>query len=439
MNRFNGHVPVFHRCCRRAAAPACATAMFAAVILAVSQPAAAQRAEPLMLAEAERLALAAEPGVESLMSGALAFDAHSVVAGELPEPSLRIGLNNFPVESGGFSTEAMTNMALAVRQEFPPGSERRASERRFAALADKERQAAEARRRDVLSAVRRHWLELNYWQRTHAHVAESRPFFADLLDITRSLYSVGRRSQQDVLRAELELARLDDRLIDVERRSAAARAALRQWIGADADRPLVERLPDWGAVPPVETLKQDLASHPALEAADAEIAAREAGVAVADARSSPRWAIDLGYSYREGELPSGLPRSDFISLNVTVGLPFLRRRAVDSALSAALAEQRTAESDRQRLYRELVRRVDSVYAQWQDLSRRLSLYDTRILTQTREHADAALLAYQSDRADFADVMRAYIDDLNTRIDYVRLETERAQSFAELANLGGFEQ
>ena len=33
-------------------------------------------------------------------------------------------------------------------------------------------------------------------------------------------------------------------------------------------------------------------------------------------------------------------------------------------------------------------------------------------------------------------MRAYIDDVNTRIDHIRLQVERTQSYAVLANLGG---
>ena len=47
-----------------------------------------------------------------------------------------------------------------------------------------------------------------------------------------------------------------------------------------------------------------------------------------------------------------------------------------------------------------------------------------------------MLAYQSDTADFSDVMRAYIDELDARVDFVRLEVERARSHAVIANLGG---
>ena len=86
-------------------------------------------------------------------------------------------------------------------------------------------QEADARGDDVLAATRIAWLDLYYWSKARELVRESRPFFDDLATITRSLYAVGRRNQQDVLRAELELSRLDDRLIDIERQQLRARAA----------------------------------------------------------------------------------------------------------------------------------------------------------------------------------------------------------------------
>jgi hypothetical protein len=83
--------------------------------------------------------------------------------------------------------------------------------------------------------------------------------------------------------------------------------------------------------------------------------------------------------------------------------------------------------------------LDAEYARWTDLTRRLALYDTQILAQSRGQSQAALLAYQSDAGDFADVMRASIDDLDTRLQRIRLQVKRAQSYAVLANLGGLEQ
>jgi outer membrane protein TolC len=396
----------------------------------------AQHNVPLTLAEAEDLALDQEPGHAALLARAAALEERSIVAGQLPDPMLRVGLNNYPLESGGFSTEGMTNAMVGVRQEFPPGETRSISTRQLQSMSAELAESAAARGLDVLTAARSSWLESYYWDRAHTLVFESRPFFDDLATVTRSLYAVGRKNQQDLLRAELELSRLDDRLIEIERRRASARAALGEWVGANADRPIASKLPAWNQMPSRAALRSNLLQHPAMKAADAQIDARAAGVDLADQRSRPGWALEAGYSYREGVLPDGQPRSDMISVNVTVGLPFFRKKSVDSSLSAALHERSAARASKQQVLRRLTSQLDTEYARWQDLTRRMSLYEEQILGQTEDQARAALVAYQSDSGDFADVMRGYIDDLNARLDHVRLQVERAQSYAMLANLGG---
>jgi len=410
--------------------------LIAATVL-ISMPALAQQDIPLTLAAAEDLALAEEPGQQALAAKAAALVERAVIAGELPDPMLRVGLNNFPFESGGFSTEGMTSIGVGLQQAFPAGKTRAIGARRFGLLADEMNENAAARGRNVITATRNAWLDAYYWQRAHNLVSESRPFFADLATITRSWYAVGRKTQQDVLRAELELSRIDDRLIEIDRQRSGSLAALAQWIGRDATRPLATKLPEWKQVPALESMQQNLLAHPSLRASDAQVEARNAGVDLAAERSKPAWAVDLSYKYREGSLASGEPRSDFVSLGVTVGLPFFSRKSVDSTLSAALSERSAAKSSRERTLRSLHSRLTAEHAAWLDLTRRLELYDSRILGQARDHAEASLLAYQSDRGDFADVMRGYINDLDTRIDHIRLQVERAQSYAVLANLGGF--
>jgi outer membrane protein TolC len=409
-------------------------ATLVAIITATS--AQAQSNLPLTMAEAEDLALAAEPGRLSLEAQAAALDERAIVAGELPDPMLRVGLNNFPLESGGFSTEGMTQVMVGYRQAFPAGKTRSLSFEKFGLLADSMNENAATRGRSVRTATQKAWLELYFLDHAEALIVESRPFFSDLAEITRSLYSVGRKNQQDVLRAELELSRLDDRLIDIERRRARSRAALAEWIGDEAYRPIATNFPRWTSVPPLPDLQRGLTQHPAVLAAEANVGASEAGVKIADERSKPNWALDIGYGYREGNLPSGEPRSDLVTVGVTVGLPFFNKKSVDSTLTAALHERSAARSSKLRLERELGRQLDAEHAQWQELTRRLALYDAEILTQANDQADAALLAYQSDAGDFADVMRASIGYLNTRIERLRLSVDRAQSYAMLVNLGG---
>jgi outer membrane protein TolC len=398
---------------------------------------AAQQALPLTLQEAEELALYDEPGQNSLRLRAGALRDESVAGGQLPDPTMRVGLANFPIQSGGFTTEGMTQAQLGIRQVFPGGNTRELTTRKFRTLADEMSHKADGRGRDVLTAVRMAWLETHYWREAHQMAIESRPFFADLATITTSLYSVGRKSQQDVLRADLELRRLDDRIINMSNQHSRSRAALSEWVGTESERPLATMLPEWNAVPPLAVLKKDLRAHPAMLAADASVGASFVSVNLAEQKYKPDWAVDLGYGYRDGFLSNGDPRSDFVSLSVTVDLPFFRSNRQDKSVGAALSQRRAADQSREELLRRLNSQLDAEYVRWEELGNRLALYEESILGVSADNASAALAAYQSDTGDFADVMRGYVDDLNTRLEYVRLQMERAQSYAVLANLGGF--
>ncbi len=399
-------------------------------------PAAAQQSLPLTLKEAEAIALDAEPGQAALTATADAFAEQAVAAGQLPDPTLRLGLANFPLESGGFTTEGMTQGQLGIRQAFPPGKTRSLSTQQFRSMSAEMRQSADGRRRDVLTSVRKAWLNAWYRDRAHSVVTESRPYFADLVTVARSLYSVGKKNRQDVLRAELELSRLDERLIGIEQERARARAALSQWVGDESQRAIAPRLPAWTGLPDDGFLSAQLSEHPALQAAGARIDAREAGVRLAEERYKPGWAVDLGYGYRDGLLPDGSPRSDFVSLSVTVDLPVFRKHRQDRRFAAALSERRAAFESREELLRRLDSQLETELARWRELDRRLDLYEQRILILADDQASAALDAYRSDAGDFADVMRGVIDRLNAQLDVVRLQSERAQSYAVIANLGG---
>ena len=114
--------------------------LVAAILLA--SPVHSQHNIPLTLAEAEDKALLAEPGQQAMYARALALRERGVAAGELPDPMLRVGLNNFPIQSGGFSTEGMTSAAVGLRQAFPASQTRVSNTRRFDSLADEMNQNA---------------------------------------------------------------------------------------------------------------------------------------------------------------------------------------------------------------------------------------------------------------------------------------------------------
>lgn len=393
---------------------------------------------PLTIAEAEDLATAREPGMAALLARSQAVREKAIAAEQLPDPTLRIGLANFPISGGGFSAEGMTQAQLGLRQAFPRSRARELAGESMRSQGAAFRHRADARRRDVVYTVRRAWLEVYYTRQAWTLVNESRPFFEDLVTITRSMYGVGRKTQHDVLRAELELSRLEDRLIDIAGKQAQAQAGLSRWLAEDAYRPLTASLPAWSEPPVAGDLRSSVALHPLLLASEADVSSRDAAVGKAEEEKHPGWALDVGYGYRDGFLPSGEPRSDFVSVAVTVDLPLFGENRQDRRLAAALRQRSAAKDAKAELEARLLSELEVEGARFAELSRRLSLYEGRILEQSRGQAQAALLAYQSDAGDFADVMRSSIDELNSRLDHLRLQVDRAQSQAALARLGGFQ-
>ena len=419
------------------------SALFALVLVTVSSMTTVYaeqdiplRNNQLSLAEAESLAIQSEPGQASLLASAEAYQELSISAGQLPDPKLRAGLANYPLESGNFSTEGMTQLQLGVRQAFPAGNTRAVNTRQFQSRALEMHEKAESRERDVLSSVRHTWLETYYWTRALGLVSESRRYFTDLVSLTQDLYAVGAKDQQDVLRSELELSRIDERLISIDKQILSSQAQLSQWIGTDATRPLASNLPDWTHLPSSDELHANLLTHPTVKASLARVDVQNSSIDLAKANYKPGWAIDAGYAYRDGRLPTGESRSDFISVGVSVDLPLFTKNRQDRKLSAAVNQRRAATESHEQLVRGLSSQLNAEIARWESLQRRMNLYETQIIVQTKEQAQAALLAYQNNTGDFAEVMRGYIANLNAQLDYDRLQVERAQSYALLANLGG---
>ena len=394
-------------------------------------------AEPLTLAEAERLALVDEPGVAALLEQAAASEQLAVAAGQLPDPQVRFGAANLPLEGGDFRTEGMSQAQLAVRQVFPPSSTRTAARHQQHTQAGHRRAQASERAAEVLLALRKAWLGTYQEASSRQLVLDAQTLFANLVTVARSLYGVGTQSQQDLLDAELELSQLQARLIAAEEREAEARAKIERWIAAAASRPLAA-LPDWPPPPPLDRLRAALAEHPAMIAADAEIELGEAGVALAKSRFRPNWTLDASYGYRDGGLADSSSRSDFFTVSASISAPLFAANRQHRGLRAAQSQRRGAEAKRDALRRRLESDLVRAHRRWQHLGRRLALFEDVVLVQADANAKASLEAYRSEAGVFADVIRRYVNDLEVRLEHVRLAAERHRSHAELAYLGGFD-
>jgi outer membrane protein TolC len=416
---------------RRAAVLGCAL-----FILGSAQ---AQAGAVLTLAEAERIAIGADPVIAADRARAQALGETAVAEGQLPDPRLKAGVANLPLDTFELNQEPMTQLVLGVEQSFPPGDTLRYRQRQGEWQSAAEQATARDNTRKLVRDVRTRYLEFYYQLQAGRIVAETRASFDRLVDITRAQYATGRVTQQDVLGASLELARLDDRATRIRNAAENERATLGKWLGEAVSRPLDDRLPELPPPPAQEALLAALPQHPAIRAETARIESESQAVRIAREQYKPGWSIGLEYGQRYGEDANGASRPDLLTAMVSVDLPLFPGQRQDRRVAASLQDAEAARFSRADRLRELKEMLDTEYANWQRLGERAALYENRLLPDANANAEAALNAYQSGVTDFATLMRADITDLEVRLEELRVRVERLQTQARLLYLAGDDQ
>jgi outer membrane protein TolC len=389
------------------------------------------------LGVAEAVAVQEDPTVKGLREKSFSLQERAVADGQLPDPKVRLGLLNFPTDTFNRSQEPMTQVQVGVQQDFPRGKTLDYTARRSSILADAEQARAADRDLKVLKAVRTGWLETYYWVQATTVVSASQELFTQLVNITRARYAAGQRNQQEVLRAELELGLLDDRQTRIRTMEERMRADLARWVGEE--RAAWRLPPDLPELPPVssrDALAAALPRHPSIVTENANVAAGQQSVAIAREAYKPRWRLDLAYGFRDGDNPDGRDRPDLASAAVSVDVPLFVGKRQDRRLAASQHELNAIIQGRHERHRELVRVLDETFATWQRLGERIRQYETALLPQAEETADAAISAYQSNRGDFTLLMRARITELEMRLQSLRLRVDRAKAQAGLLYLAG---
>ncbi len=386
----------------------------------------AQEGPWLDLAAAERLALEQDAGLSVTRAEARALREQAVADGQLPDPALSLGLMNLPVDSLDRREEGMTQLTVGIRQSFPPGATRQHQAARTGHQATAADAGTAVRRLEVLRETRLAWLELAYQQAALELLRITHSRFNDILDVTHSRYRTGGDQMQDVLGVELEQALLDDRIAAARGAAAAALAGLRRWTGPLEGQPRLPAHPQLATPPGLEPLRVRLAGHPLIAAANARVAAGQAGVEVARQQYKPGWMLDVSYGER-----SGMGRSDMFSAMVTLDLPLFTGQRQDRRVAASVAETDALHHARDELHRELLLALEADHARWQELRAREQGYEDRILPAARNNADSALEAYRNGVTDFTTLIRAQLTELESRLQAQRTRTERLQAQARL--------
>ena len=386
-------------------------------------------AEPtLTLAEAQRLAVERSRQITSKDFAVAASRDMAVAAGQLPDPVLKLGIDNLPANGPdrfNLTSDFMTMRRVGVMQELTRADKRRFRSERYEreaekSLAEKSMTIASIQRDTALA-----WLDL-YYAQAAAKIINEQGMQANLeVQAAEGAYRSGRGNQADIFAARSALAMFDDRSSEIGRLTANARTMLARWIGQAADMPLAAR-PDANTIRlDPATLDTQLKHHPqiAVLARQEEIAVAEAKLAQANRKSD--WNVEVMYSQR------GSAYSNMISVGVSVPLQWDQKNRQDRELSAKLAMVEQAKAEREESLRNHIAETRVMIHEWQNDRERLGRYERELIPLANEQTRAAIAAYRGGRTGLPDVLMARRNEIDVRLQALQLETGMARIWAQL--------
>ena len=358
----------------------------------------------------------------------------AVAAGQFPDPILKLGINNLPVNGEdrlSLSKDFMTMRSVGVMQEFTREAKRNARSLRFT----KEAETATANRTLTLTNLQRAvalaWFDRYYQERMVELLQQQRGEVKLQIDAAQAVYRGGRGSLSDVYAARSALAQMDDRIAQSERLVAMAVIQLTRWIGDSAAQPLSK--------PPVMArvsigdvnLEAQLAHHPQIAVMEAQENTALADVELARANKQADWTLELMVNQR------GSAYSNMVSLNASVPLQWDPSKRQDRELAAKLATVAQLRAEREDAVRAHVAEVRGMLQEWQSNRARLQRYDDALLPLAVERTRAALAAYRGGviaGSTLSGVLEARRIEIDTQMDRLRLEMETARLWAQLTYL-----
>lgn len=406
---------------------------FAALILLVMlfQPALAMELE-----DAQSLALERDATLAALDHRIEATRADAVAESALPDPELFIGAEGLPVNDP-LAADMMTQYNIGLRQQIPTGRSRNARQRAATHQARVLHAQGQARRLEVLREVTLAWSDWVAAGKALEVAQSSRSAFAGLVELTEARYRAGGGRQSDISQAGLELALLDQRILEQSSAVDDAASRLQRWTGI---RPASGAAADWAAPLPSVQPEQRLASlatHPAVLALQAAEDVQQARMEEVEASYRPHWNIEAGWGHsRSSDALLHRRDSDRLFAMVSFNLPLFTSKRQDQRLRAAQAEQAARGQDALAELHRLRGAMEREVQRQQQYARRLQGLEEQVLPAARNTLEAVLVSYRSDRANFDEVIRARLALLEQELAVITLRREHARSTALLAYLSG---
>ena len=383
-----------------------------------------------------RHALLSSPELEAAYQRWRAQSERIVQVGALPDPRLSVGFFANEVETRVGAQQAR----IGISQQFPWLEQLRAREdaaaaRARAAWIDYLRIELSLSTR-VISAM----YELHYLDQSIAVTGENLGLLRSFEDSVRARYRVGTGSHPDLVRTQVELGQLEDRLSQLETSRPAMVARLNAMLDRPHDAPIVI---NGDLTPPVidEPLGEMIARaeqvNPQLLAISELVEEQRSLTEAARFAGRPELTVGVETILTNNAINPSIPESgdDPLMLSFSINLPIWRDK-YDAGVRESIANRLALSSSREHARNELSAMLSGAHFDYTDAQRRGLLYEGSLIPKAYESLQSTLGAYRTGTSGFTDLLDAERTLLEFRLASARARADRGIAAARLRELIG---
>jgi len=353
-------------------------------------------------------------------------------AGSLEDPRLGFAILNLPTDTFDFDQEAMTQKQIFIAQKFPWFGKLDLRTQRATLKAVRQQAILETKRLELARKIAAAYYELGFVATSLEINARLADIVSQLLRVAETRYATGRGLQQDVLQAQVELSKLLDEKITLQRTRRTLEDRINELLNRAS---FITVLPPKNVSYPDLQLKvkqlQDkaLKENPEFRVRQAQIDIAAKDIELARKDYWPDMDVKLAYGQRDKDL-TGRDLPDLVSGSVTMNIPLWQNKRQNSKLAAAKKRHQAAINFYRNLVESLPHKVDALVTEIRDTQKNYRLFNEALLLQADQWASSSLSAYEVGKLEFNTMINARIRllrfDLQTSNFMFKIYQKRAE-------------
>jgi cobalt-zinc-cadmium efflux system outer membrane protein len=389
----------------------------------------------LTLDDVVRTALAKNPAIQSASHTVAAQRAKVPQAGSLPDPTLSVAwagnIQPFSVQRA----DPSSYRGVSASQMLPLFGKRSLRRDIASKEADASQWDVEAVRRRVAAEVKAAFYDYWYYDKAIRTTQQNHDLLTKLSQIAEARYRVGKGMQADVLRSQVEISMLLQKLTVLEQQRATAQARLNAFMARDSDAPLPPAA-DIAGPSPLNYSLDDLyklarENDPEYQRMQKMVERNQLAINLAQKDYYPD--LSVGYMYQQRPL---MP--DMHGMTFTVNIPIFYKTKQREEVHQAKEEELSASSARDNRQNELYFELKQNYLAAKASDTLLKLFSQGVVPQSSLALESSMSAYQVGTVDFLTLMGNFTTVLNYQTDYYRELANYQTSLARMEALTGTE-